>query len=158
MPTRGASPSPGTCGRVCGPWPRREPWPPRPSPWKGRSPCVPGCARLSAEPQPRCGGARDGVQRRQDTLVPRERQAPDGRQEGGSPPTDSSVSTRRLFLAPALPMDHVPPRGQHNEDTLTSLLTQLLTLEVISTPGLRCRRKPQRRRSVGCRQSAAGRC
>jgi hypothetical protein len=36
--------------------------------------------------------------------VPRVRQAPDGRKEGGSQPTDSSKINRRLLLAPALLM------------------------------------------------------
>jgi hypothetical protein len=44
------------------------------------------------------------VKRLQHTLVPRARQAPDGRKEGGSQPTESSTINRRLFLAPALLM------------------------------------------------------
>ena len=32
-------------------------------------------------------------------------QAPDGGQEGGSQPTDSRVLNRRVFLAPALPIE-----------------------------------------------------
>jgi transposase IS116/IS110/IS902 family protein len=42
--------------------------------------------------------------------VPRERQAPDGRKEGGSQPTKSSRINRRLLLAPTLPMH----RGEKN--------------------------------------------
>ena len=41
------------------------------------------------------------------TREPRARQAPDGGQEGGRQPTESSRITRRLFLAPSLPR----PRG-----------------------------------------------
>jgi hypothetical protein len=63
------------------------------------------CTPPSAEARPRLGVALDGVQRRQATLVPRARQAPDGRQEGGSQSTASRRSNRRLFLAPSLPMD-----------------------------------------------------
>src|SRR5262245_37166065 len=37
------------------------------------------------------------------TLVPRMRQAPDGGTEGGSQPTELSVSNRRVLLAPTLP-------------------------------------------------------
>jgi transposase len=55
-----------------------------------------GGDRASAETPPRCGAALDGVKRLQHTLVPRARQAPDGRQEGGSQPTDSSRINRRL--------------------------------------------------------------
>jgi len=44
------------------------------------------------------------VKRLQHTLVPRARQAPDGRKEGGNQSTESRRITRRLFLAPALPM------------------------------------------------------
>ena len=40
------------------------------------------------------------------------RQAPDGGKEGGSQPTDSSVINRRVFLAPALPVDKGKNRRQ----------------------------------------------
>jgi hypothetical protein len=50
--------------------------------------------------------------RRQETLEPRARPAPDGPKEGGTQPTDISVSNRRVFLAPALPMD----TGQEDEE------------------------------------------
>ena len=156
LPTRSSAPSHGHCVRVWGPWPRRSPWLPRPNPLKLRTPFAPGFARLSAETQPRFGGALAGVQRRQDTLVPRARQAPDGRTEGGTQPTESSVINRRIFLAPALPMDNVTIRGQHKEDNLTSIFPQLLTLEVIATLRLSRARKPQR--SEGWRASAAGGC
>jgi len=66
-----------------------------------------GFAGASEETQPRCGATLDGVQRRKDTLVPRARQAPDGRKEGGNQGTDIRMINRRLFLAPALPMDVV---------------------------------------------------
>jgi hypothetical protein len=42
-------------------------------------------------------------------LGPRVRQAPDGGTEGGTQPTESSRSTRRVFRAPPLPM----PAGQN---------------------------------------------
>ena len=74
--------------------------------------CHCGFACASEETQPRCGVTLDGVKRLQHTLVPRARQAPDGRKEGGSQPTDISMINRRLFLAPALPMDVV----QEDED------------------------------------------
>ena len=48
---------------------------------------------------------RDLVMRRQETLAPRARPAPDGPKEGGGQPTARSVLNRRVFLAPALPMD-----------------------------------------------------
>jgi hypothetical protein len=48
-------------------------------------------------------GTLAGVKRLQATRVPRQRQAPDGGKAGGTPPTASSRSTRRVFLAPALP-------------------------------------------------------
>jgi hypothetical protein len=66
---------------------------------------APRCSRPSAETQPRCGGTLGGGMRRRGTLVPRMRQAPDGGKEGGSQPTESSVINRRVFLAPALPID-----------------------------------------------------
>jgi transposase len=50
----------------------------------------------------------DGGKRLQETLVLRTRQVLDGRKEGGSQPTDSSRSNRRMLLAPALPIDAVP--------------------------------------------------
>ena len=53
------------------------------------------------------GATLDGVTRPTGALVPRVRQAPDGGQSGGSQPTDISVITRRILLAPALPMNHL---------------------------------------------------
>jgi transposase len=41
------------------------------------------------------------------TREPRQRQAPDGGKEGGSPPTESSRINRRSLLAPPLPVDAV---------------------------------------------------
>ena len=76
---------------------------------------VSGFPPLSAETQPRCGVTLGGVRRPQGTLVPRMRQAPDGGQEGGSQPTDSSVSNRRVFLAPALPIDET--KGKNMRQT-----------------------------------------
>jgi hypothetical protein len=153
MPTRSSSPSHGNCVRLCGPWPRRSHWLPRPNPLKVRTPFAPGVARLSEETQPRCGVALDGVQRLQEP--PRaEREAGTRRTQGrGTQPTESSVINRRLLLAPALPMDNVTIRGQHNEDNLTRIFTQLLTLEVIST--LRLSRAWQRERSGRWKVSAA---
>jgi hypothetical protein len=84
----------------------------------GRKPAA-GCrhsaprfSRLSAETPPRCGVTLGGVMRPTGTLVPRRRQAPDGGKEGGSQPTESSVLTRRVFLAPALPRDKGKNRRQ----------------------------------------------
>jgi hypothetical protein len=51
----------------------------------------------SEEAQPRYGVTLDGVKRLQQTRVPRARQAPDGRQSGGSQPTDSSRINRRIY-------------------------------------------------------------
>src|SRR5206468_3146069 len=107
-----------------------------------------GLAWASEETPPRCGVTRAGVQRRKPTLVPRARQAPDGRQAGGSQPTESSRLTRRLFLAPALSMDAV-----HRLKKLQKIGRHLLTLEVISTLALSCCWK--RERSGRCKQSAA---
>jgi hypothetical protein len=67
-------------------------------------------ARASEEARPRWRATLAGVQRLQETLVPRARQAPDGRKEGGSQPPEIRRINRRLFLAPALPMDHSPQR------------------------------------------------
>jgi hypothetical protein len=53
--------------------------------------------------------------RLKETRVPRERQAPDGPKEGGSQSTDISVINRRLFLAPALPIDD-EHRDEEEED------------------------------------------
>jgi len=72
---------------------------------------------LSDEAQPRCGGTLDGVKRPAGILVPRVRQAPDGGKEGGSQPTESSRLNRRLFLAPALPMDDVTTRAAKMKTT-----------------------------------------
>jgi hypothetical protein len=66
---------------------------------------VRGCHPLSAEAQPRCGVTLGSVKRPTGPLVPRVRPAPDGGKEGGNHPTASSVSTRRVFLAPALPRE-----------------------------------------------------
>jgi len=48
-------------------------------------------------PQPRCGGTLDRVTRPSGMLVPRVRQAPDGRKEGGTQPTDISKINRRHY-------------------------------------------------------------
>ena len=66
---------------------------------------VRGCHPVSAETQPRCGGTLGGVLRPQGPRVPRWRQAADGGKEGGPQPTERSGSTRRVFLAPALPRE-----------------------------------------------------
>jgi transposase len=71
-----------------------------------------GWARSSDEPRPRCGASRDGVERLKQTLVPRARQAPAGRKEGGSQATHSSKISRRVLLAPPLPMH----AGQEDEE------------------------------------------
>jgi hypothetical protein len=62
-----------------------------------------GSQPFSEATQPRCGVTRGGVMRPTGTLVPRWRPAPDGCKEGGSQPTASSVSNRRVLLVPALP-------------------------------------------------------
>ena len=84
---------------------QQVPVPPHAERGRWRDISLRGFPRLSAEAQPRCGGTLGGVRRPQGTLVPRMRQAPDGCQEGGSQPTDISVINRRVFLAPALPID-----------------------------------------------------
>jgi hypothetical protein len=53
-------------------------------------------------------GAPEGI------LEPSVRQAPDGHQEGGSHPTESSRSNRRILLAPALLMHE----GKKTDDDL----------------------------------------
>jgi hypothetical protein len=115
---------------------------------------VRGFHPLSAETQPRCGVTLGGVMRPTGPLVPRLRQAPDGGKEGGSQPTESSVITRRVFLVPALPRDET--KGKNMRQTSKSG-SQPLTSEVISTPGLSCCRKRERRRSVRWRQSGYSR-
>jgi len=74
---------------------------------RGRRVDAPGSSvhPLSAETPPRGGVTRGGVRRPPGTRGPRMRQAPDGGKAGGSQPTDSSVINRRVFLAPALPLD-----------------------------------------------------
>jgi hypothetical protein len=64
-----------------------------------------GFPPLLDETPPQCSVTLGGVMRPTGTLVPRMRQAPDGGQEGGTQPTDSSVINRRVLLAPALPRD-----------------------------------------------------
>jgi hypothetical protein len=86
-----------------------------------------------------------GVKRRQATRGPRPLLGPDGPKEGGTQATASSRSTRRLFLAPAL------PRTQENG-------SQLLTPEVISTLGLSCGEQRERGTSGRCVPSAPGPC
>ena len=53
--------------------------------------------------------------------MPRERQAPDGGQEGGTQPTASSRSNRRRVLAPTLPR----PRGKKHDADVKNLLPTL---------------------------------
>jgi len=77
----------------------------------GASTGSPRLHRLSAETQPRCGVTLGGVRRPTGTRVPRMRQAPDGGTSGGTQPTESSVSNRRVFLAPALPRAKRNTRG-----------------------------------------------
>ena len=84
---------------------QQVPVPPQASRWRWLARSFRGFQRLSAEAQPRCGVTLGGVMRPQGMRVPRMRQAPDGGKEGGSQPTDSSVINRRLFLAPALPIN-----------------------------------------------------
>jgi hypothetical protein len=55
-----------------------------------------GLPRLSEQAQPRYDATLDGVKRLKETLVPRARPAPDGGQSGGSQPTPTSRSTRRM--------------------------------------------------------------
>jgi len=74
---------------------------------KAQQPFSLGFDRPSVEARPRFGVTLDGVKRLQETLVPRARQAPDGRKEGGTQSTAISMINRRLFLAPALPMGTV---------------------------------------------------
>jgi hypothetical protein len=71
------------------------------------------------EAQPRCGVTRGGVMRLRQTLGPRSRPAPDGRQSGGSQPTEISVSNRRLFLAPPLPMTQVTGKRDQEDGQKT---------------------------------------
>jgi hypothetical protein len=82
---------------------------------------VKGFQPLSEETQPRCGVTLGGVRRPTGTLVPRRRQAPDGCKEGGSQPTDISVINRRVFLAPALPIE----KGKNYDADVKKLLPTL---------------------------------
>jgi hypothetical protein len=66
------------------------------------------CPSPAEEAQPRGGVTLVRVQRC-NILIPRARQAPDGDQSGGRPPTDIRRITRRCFLAPPLPR----PDGDH---------------------------------------------
>jgi transposase len=75
--------------------------PPTDRPWTHNAP---GWPHRSEEAPPRCGATLDGVKRRQETRVPQARPAPDGRQSGGTQPTESSRINRRVGLAPPLPM------------------------------------------------------
>jgi hypothetical protein len=49
------------------------------------------------------------------------RQAPDGGKEGGNQPTDISVINRRVFLAPALPIE----KGKKHDADVKKLLPTL---------------------------------
>jgi hypothetical protein len=69
---------------------------------------VDGGVHDAEEAQPRGGVTLVRVQRC-NILIPRARQAPDGDQSGGRPPTDIRRITRRCFLAPPLPR----PDGDH---------------------------------------------
>jgi hypothetical protein len=55
-----------------------------------------GYRRALEETQPRCGVTLDRVTSPAGILVPRVRQAPDGRKSGGHEPTDSSRINRRI--------------------------------------------------------------
>jgi hypothetical protein len=77
-------------------------------------------ACASEETQPRFGATLDGVKRLKQTLEPRARQAPDGHKEGGSQPTDISMINRRLFLAPALPMDAVQEEEENAKQSVAN--------------------------------------
>lgn len=80
----------------------RATWGPAPRRWLSEIVCPTPAqpivfpAHVREEVQPRCGVTLDGVKRLQDTLVPRARQAPDGGQSGGSQPTHTSRSNRRM--------------------------------------------------------------
>ena len=87
--------------------------------WNAHQPFSRRFDRPAAEARPRCGATLDGVKRPQDTLVPRARQALDGRKEGGNQSTASSMINRRLFLAPPLPMH----AGQEDEDNAQESVT-----------------------------------
>jgi hypothetical protein len=80
----------------------------------------------SEETQPRSGATLDRVKRPAGILVPRARQAPDGRKQGGSHPTDSRRINRRILLAPALLM----PGGKNHHENLKK---SLATLEWVGT-------------------------
>ena len=54
-----------------------------------------GTLRRSDERQPRVGAILGGVERLQETRVPRARQVPDGHKSGGTQPTDISMINRR---------------------------------------------------------------
>jgi hypothetical protein len=54
------------------------------------------CQRAWEEAQPWCGVTLDGVTRPAGILVPRVRQAPDGRKSGGRQPTEISRINRRM--------------------------------------------------------------
>jgi hypothetical protein len=56
-----------------------------------------GFPRALEETQPRCGVTLDSVTRPAGILVPRVRQAPDGRKSGGHEPTDISRINRRIY-------------------------------------------------------------
>ena len=78
-----------------------------------------------------------GVQRRQETRVPRPRPGPDGHPSGGRPSTDRRVRTRRVFLAPTLPMTQT-----HGVSIGQTRASPLLTPEVIAPPTLSGGGKP----------------
>jgi hypothetical protein len=87
---------------------------------KAQQPFSLGFDRPSVEARPRFGATLDGVQRLKETLVPRARQAPDGRKEGGTQSTDISMINRRLFLAPPLPMHAVQEDEENAKESVTS--------------------------------------
>jgi transposase len=66
-----------------------------------------GSHGLPEEAPPRCGATLDGVTRPAGLLGPRWRPAPHGHKSGGHQPPEISVITRRVVLAPPLPMDNM---------------------------------------------------
>src|SRR5262249_26789770 len=125
-PTTGPGPVRGHSGRVGGRWPKQSRWDPRQRPWAALTQVAYDLSRPSDETQPRCGGTLGGVQRLHETLVPRTRPAPDGHQEGGTQPTDSSRSNRRGFLAPS--RLRVKVNGRKTREKRDRLRPQLVEL------------------------------
>jgi hypothetical protein len=127
MPIRSLSPWPAPSGLACGPWPSRWPGHQKYKDGGGLTPKLCRCpTSIGSDAAPVWCHPR----RRSEA----DRSARPSHEAGTrrSQPTDSSVINRRLFLAPALPID----KRQKLCCRRKKSGSQPLTSEVMSTPGV----------------------